>query len=200
MYSSGAVKLADFILTLPDLNLETPERKPYGHMGATLTDAVLQSGLNYRTVVYPRVRSVMERFPSATSTASFWTVLETYTPATVLNWPHPEKLRRLLELASLLLDRQVQTEGDLRRWVLAPGNAELLLSIRGIGRKTVDYLKLLTGVPTIAVDRHVQKLLMMAGVDANGYDEVKSIVLESAEIIKVDAGALDCCLWRHLSK
>ena len=90
MYSSRAVKLADFIRTLPDLNLQPPERRPYAHMGATLTDAVLQSGLNYRTVVYPRVRSVMERFPSATSTASFWTVLETHTPATVLNWSHPE--------------------------------------------------------------------------------------------------------------
>jgi hypothetical protein len=200
MYSSRAVKLADFIRTLPDLNLKPPESRSYGHMGATLTDAVLQSGLNYRTVVYPRVRSVMERFPSAKSTGSFWIVLETHTPATVLNWSHPEKLRRLLELASLLLDRQVQTECDLGRWIMAPGNVETLLSIKGIGRKTVDYIKLLTGVPTIAVDRHVQKLMTMAGVKANGYDEIKSIVLESAEIIKLEAGTLDYCLWRHLSK
>ena len=64
----------------------------------------------------------------------------------------------------------------------------------------MDYLKLLTGVPTIAVDRHVQKLMTMAGVDAKGYDEVKSIVLESAEIIRLDPSALDYCLWRHLSK
>lgn len=200
MHSSGAVKLADFIRALPDLNLNPPKRQSYGHMGATLTDAVLQSGLNYRTVVYPRVRGVMERFPFATSTAAFWTVLETHTPATVLDWSHPEKLRRLLELASLLLDREVQTENDLSYWILVPGNAEVLLSVKGIGRKTVDYLKLLSGIPTIAVDRHVQKLVAMAGVDAKTYDEVRSLVLESAEIMKVEPAALDSCLWRHLSR
>jgi hypothetical protein len=200
MYSDSANKLADFICSLPNLNRQPTERSTYGHMGATLTDAILQPGLNYRTVVYPRVQSVIARFPDATSTTAFWAVLETYTPANVLNWSHPEKLRRLLEFASLLLELQVQTEADLRRWVLAPGHAEILLSIKGVGPKTLDYVKLLTGVPTVAVDRHIRKFVAMAGIQIDDYDEIRCVVLESAEILELDPSTLDHSIWHYLSR
>jgi hypothetical protein len=36
-----------YIRSLPDWQL-VPVDQPYGHMGATLTDAVLQSGINYK--------------------------------------------------------------------------------------------------------------------------------------------------------
>jgi hypothetical protein len=36
---------------------------PYGHMGATLTDAVLQSGISYETVVLPRVERILRDYP-----------------------------------------------------------------------------------------------------------------------------------------
>jgi hypothetical protein len=169
-------------------------------MGATLTDAILQPGLNYRTVVYPRVRSVIARFPDATSTTAFWAVLESHTPANVLNWSHPEKLRRLLEVASLLLDRRVQTEADLRCWILAPGHAKFLLSIKGVGPKTLDYVKLLTGIPTVAIDRHIRKFVAMAGLEIDDYEEIKCVVLESAEILELEPSALDHSIWHYLSR
>jgi hypothetical protein len=200
MNSNDANKLAEFICSLPELNCRADERSTYGHMGATLTDAILQSGLNYRTVVYPRVRDIIRRFPEATSTASFWNVLESHTPARVLNWSHPEKLRRLLELASLLLDRQIETETDLRNWLLKPKNAELLLTIKGVGPKTRDYLKLLVGIPTVAIDRHIRKFVQMAGLQVHEYEDVKCLILKSAEILEVDASALDHSIWQFLSR
>ena len=200
MSTQNANKLAEFISSLPELKCQPRDRSTYGHMGATLTDAVLQCGLNYRTVVYPRVRSVIERFPHATCTGAFWAVLENHTPANVLNWSHPEKLRRLLEIASLLLHKQVQTEVDLGRWLIVVENAELLLSIKGVGPKTLDYIKLLTGIPTVAIDRHVRKFVAMAGLQTDDYEEIKCIVLESAEILNIAPSTLDHSIWHYLSQ
>lgn len=199
MRSSNAQKLALYISSLPDLNCQPEQRSGYGHMGGTLTDAILQPGLNYRTVVYPRVRNVISRFPEATSTTSFWNVLTALTAEDILRWSHPEKPRRLCELTRLLLENSVQTETDLRRWITTPSNADRLLRTRGIGPKTVDYLGLLVGVSTVAIDRHVRKFIAMAGVRVDDYDELKRLVLESAEILNLDPGSLDHSIWRYLS-
>ena len=43
-------------------------------MGATITDAVLQAGLRYETVVWPRVQHVMT-IPEAATTSGFLAVL-----------------------------------------------------------------------------------------------------------------------------
>jgi hypothetical protein len=199
MHSTNAMKLALYISSLPNLSRQPEERNGYGHMGATLTDAILQPGLNYRTVVYPRVRNVMRRFPDATSTAAFWSIIGTFTAAEVLNWSHPEKPRRLYELTRLLLENGVQTEADLRRWITTPLNADRLLRTKGIGPKTVDYIGLLVGVPTVAIDRHIRKFIAMAGVQVDDYDELKLLVLESAEILELDPGTLDHSIWHYLS-
>ena len=37
---------------------ENPVMEAYDHMGAVLTDAILQAGLNYEAVVFPRVQKI----------------------------------------------------------------------------------------------------------------------------------------------
>ena len=44
------------------------------------------------------------------------------------------------------------------------GNAESLLEINGVGRKTIDYMKLLSGQQAIPIDRHMFQFLEIAGV------------------------------------
>jgi hypothetical protein len=45
--------------------------EPYGHMGATLTDAILQQGIDYTTVVEPRVNNILTTYPEAKATTQF---------------------------------------------------------------------------------------------------------------------------------
>jgi len=47
---------------------------PYNRRGATITDAVLQAGLRYETVVWPRVQHDMT-IPEAATTSGFLGVL-----------------------------------------------------------------------------------------------------------------------------
>lgn len=198
--STDTTKLVQFITSLENFHFESEERLGYQHMGGTLTDAILQCGLNYRTVVYPRVASVIRRFPTASLTTSFWNVLHLYSPADVLSWSHPEKPRRLLDLTRLLVENDVQTEKDLSCWIDMPTNANTVLSIKGIGPKTLDYLKLLVGVQTIAVDRHIRTFVALAGLQVEKYEEIRQVVLDSALMLNINAASLDHSIWRYVSK
>lgn len=48
--------------------------EPYGHIGATLTDAIFQAGINYTSVVLPRVERV-HRHERAKSISGFLALL-----------------------------------------------------------------------------------------------------------------------------
>jgi hypothetical protein len=52
-----------------------PPMEPYHHMGATITDAVLQSGINYERVVKPRVEMV-RGYDEARTTTGFLRLLQ----------------------------------------------------------------------------------------------------------------------------
>jgi len=50
-------RLIRYITSLNDFELKGPDDPfPYNHMGATLSEAILQAGTNYSTVLKPRIR------------------------------------------------------------------------------------------------------------------------------------------------
>ena len=52
----NAQKLAEYILTGSEFEVCDPTPCPYNnHIGALFTDIILQAGVNYATVVHPRV-------------------------------------------------------------------------------------------------------------------------------------------------
>jgi len=44
---------------------EKRTRSTCGHLGAVLADSILQAGLNYTTVVRPRVLAILQVYPSS---------------------------------------------------------------------------------------------------------------------------------------
>ena len=72
--------------------------------------------------------------------------------------------------------------------------------ISKFGDKTVDYLHLLAGGSTVAVDDHMFNFLELAGIPINrNYDLAKRIVMETAQILGVDNEHLDHSIWRYMS-
>ena len=190
-------QLADYMLALDGFRVAPEPTGTYEHMGAVVTDAILQAGLNYRTVVTPRVNRVLREYPDARTTSRFLTVLDQNGASIVLNWRHPEKPRRLYALTIFLAASGVETEGDLQAWLLIPENCDALLEIKGIGLKTVDYLKNLVNVPTVAVDRHIRRFIERAGIQCNQYDEIRSIVVCAADLLEVPCSNLDHAIWSY---
>lgn len=172
----------------------------YEHMGAVLADAVLQAGLNYHNVVLPRVNALLNRFPDAKTTIAFKDVLVRVGAAAVLGWSHPEKPRRLFDLTHFLVANCVYTTSAFRAWLLIESSSEQLSSIRGIGPKTIDYLKKLCGIDAIAVDRHIRTFVSRAGVPHADYILVRRIVERAARLLSISNSELDRVIWNYESR
>jgi hypothetical protein len=84
-----AKRIVDYINKTSFLDLfdqELTVAATYNHMGAVLTDAVLQPGLSYCSVVYPRVQNVLKTYPNAITTIDFGEILNIYGAHEILNW------------------------------------------------------------------------------------------------------------------
>ena len=202
---SDAERVAAFV-SLCGIALVKELALPYHHMGATITDAVLQSGLCYETVVRPRVQHVMSAFPEANTTSAFLDLVRERGGAEVVQWSHPEKLRRMEGVAELFISEGVETEADLRDWLCGEGpdcaaNAAKLAAVRGVGPKTIDYLKILCGEEeTAAVDVHLLRFLEQAGVRAQDYESARTTITQAAGLLGVSVACLDHSIWMYMSR
>jgi hypothetical protein len=198
--SNSAYVLARHLERYADTETPLMPRRRYRHMGATISDAALQAGLNYRTVVAPRVTNVLRHWPRATTTSAFSRKVRLYDLGRLLEWRDPVKLTRAVALADFFLDAGIETEDELSTFLMDEFRAESLLAINGIGRKTVDYLKILAGLPAFAIDRHVKAVIAEAGISCGSYEEARGLMLAAAEYLAVDAAALDSRIWTAMSR
>ena len=169
------------------------------HLGAVLADAILQAGLNYRTVVRMRVERIRARFPEAATLSGVITFIEREGASDFLLWDHPVKLTRFVALARFLATQGVETTVDLKHWLRRDSARKCLLGVHGIGPKTCDYLCCLVGIDCIAIDRHVRTFASEAGVTINDYEHLKSVVSYSADLLGMPRRDFDAWIWRTVS-
>jgi len=196
--SMCAEKLAKFIY-----NKEfepVTQRTPYYHMGATITDSILQAGLNYQHVVYPRVLKLLTDFSSYRTTCDFIILMQTIPLRDLINWKNEEKLKRIKSLSWHLYNNGIEKEEQLAAWLETPENIVQLRKINGIGPKTIDYLKMLSGVQAIAIDRHLFNFLELAGILSRSYYEANSIYSKASEMLGMSMYELDRKVWLYMSK
>lgn len=183
------------------INLRFPnvDRTAYSHMGALLTDTILQAGLNYRHVVIPRVENLLREFPEATTTISFLEILQAYGASTILRWKHPLKPTRLKSLTIFLVDEGVYTVAGLANWVVIPTHAARLGQLPGIGPKTLSYIQNLAGVEEVPVDRHVRRFVESAGVRCDTNEEIRRVLKEAASLLGISCRTFDRAIWLRQS-
>lgn len=193
-------KVVELLEKIPHNYAEISQRTPYYNMGATLTDSVLQAGMNYKSVVYPRIYNILNRYSDYSTTCDFIILFQTISIEEIIQWKNKRKQDTICELAWFLYNRNVNTEDDLAKWILDDNNAESLLAINGIGRKTVDYLKLLSGQQAIPIDRHMFQFLELAGVLTADYKEASAILRRTAFILNIGESVLDKTIWNYMSR
>lgn len=196
-----AQRLADFTKSLSDFEIGSgADWNGYGHMGATITDAMLQAGVRWDSVVWPRVKRIKNEFPEASTTSGLLEIVGRIGLEKMILWKHPEKIGRIMGIARFFADEHVETEEDLKAWLSKPGNDNRLHSQRGVGPKTIDYFRLLAGISTVAIDRHLQNFIKMAGIEDVPYEQARDIVEEAAVILKVPSEILDHSIWRYMAR
>mgnify|MGYP001425175538 CR=1 FL=1 len=88
-------KLIQFIEGKQDFNLIRSNICFYNnHLGAVLTDIILQAGLNYKTVVLPRVLRVYNNFDEADNLDNLISTINSVGLESFLNWKNHIKLKR----------------------------------------------------------------------------------------------------------
>jgi hypothetical protein len=197
MRQPEAQRLAAYVQSLGiNCNLQL---RTYGHIGATLADAVLQAGLNYTTVVAPRIERILSCFPEAKRTTGTLQLVNCIGVHEFLTWRNPAKPDRFMRLLRLFKDEAIETEEDVRAWLVHDENCSTVAALHGIGPKTINYLQILVGHDSVAVDRHVRKFVNAAGIPLGSYDEIRIIVCDAAKILAVASSSLDAAIWGYMS-
>ena len=78
------------------------QRTPYFHMGATITDSILQAGINYENVVYPRIYKLLSLFPEYKTTSDFIILMQTIPLRELIVWNNERKLDLIKQLSWIL--------------------------------------------------------------------------------------------------
>ena len=194
-----AHKVANHANTLGALQVRHQQRPCINHLGAIMADAVLQSGVNYRTVVYPRVAAILEDYPNASTLSGVNAIIHSARLQDFLRWKHAEKLGRFRKLASYFDKHDVETLDILRDSFDNISFRAGLLELPGIGPKTVDYLGCLAGIDTIAVDRHIKTFARESGVAVDDYESLRTIFSYAADFLKLSRREFDAWVWKTIS-
>lgn len=193
----AARRVADYALEVgADISRETI-RTSYDHMGAIVADCVLQAGLNYRSVVLPRVSTILERFQGLDRTSELVDLIARGETSRFLNWHHTEKIGRFEALVGFLSEHSVENASMLKNRLQDSSFVAALRDVRGVGPKTVDYMQCLVGIDSIAVDRHVRTFAKRVGVVEDDYDFLKSVFCYAADLLSVSRREFDAWVWRR---
>jgi endonuclease III len=156
----------------------------------------LQPGLHYRAVVEPRVREFVVKFPAAATVLGVLALLETRPAAELLRNTNVRKCGVFQNLARLLRTEGVDSASELRAWLTEPASRPKLLVLHGVGIKTAAYLRLLVGLPSIAIDIHLRRAAEAVGVTRSDED-LERLYTAAAANIGVDLAELDGSLWQQ---
>jgi hypothetical protein len=200
MTMSDSEKLAEYVRSLPGFFIYTTIDGNYNHIGATVADAVLQANNRYATNVKPRVNRILATYPEAQTTTSVLRLLEEIGAKEFLSWRGEDRAERFCRVLGLFASENIESEADLRAWLLQNANLLKLRSIKGIGPKTADYFKILVGVSTSAIDRHLLNFLGLAGLAPCGYNEAQEVINAAADILSVDRACFDHSIWQFMSR
>jgi len=200
MTSFYSEKLAAFIRSLPDFIFYETIDGNYNHIGATVADAVLQANLRYKTHVKPRVKRILALYPDANTTASVLRILESISAKEFLNWNGQDRAERFFNILSLFESEKIETENELKEWLKDAANLLKLRSIYGVGPKTIDYFKILVGLPTSAIDRHLLNFIGMAEITVGNYTEAQKLIDDTADLFGVGRSYFDHSIWQYMSK
>lgn len=193
----AARRIADHAKDEGALCDETSPRATCEHVGAILADSVLQAGLNYATVVRPRVMAILRNYPEADTVSAVLRLTQKEKTGEFLNWRHHEKVSRFENLVAFLADWDIEDAMDLRTHLSTERFCSAVQSVHGVGPKTVDYMACLVGIDSIAVDRHVRTFAKTVGVENDDYAFLRKSFCCAADLLELPRREFDAWLWRR---
>ena len=207
-------KLVDHICSLGG-DFKIVRAKPEVHIGAVITDAVLQVGHRWKTHVEPRVERIKTDYPNAATICELLHLLETVGECGLLNWNGIDEQERFRLTIHFFAHEGINTVDDLTKWLESEDNRDRLISkstrvdkagIPKIADKTADYYRVMVGLPdAVAVDRFIKEFFDEAGIEIRRYryKDLRAIVQLAARPLSIAKGTeikpldLDQSIWKY---
>lgn len=170
------------------------------NMGATIIDGILQAGLNYKTVVRPRVDKFKNEYRHIKTTSDFSKLIEINDLSELINLKG-QKIDRILSLVKFLKNEKVETEDDFYEWLSNPENELRLSNLKGIKTKTIEYFKILSGhKDAIAVDVRLKNFIKLCcdGMEITNDKFAHEILMRVARKMNVEPATLDFSIWTYM--
>ena len=191
--------LANYSKDLNDFHIAS-ELDTYTNMGAIIIDASLQAGIRYKTTVKPRIIAFLSEYSHLTKTSEFKNLIEKKKISEIINWKdNSKKTNLIINLTIFLIEEKIETQNEFYEWLSHKKNIIKIKNISGIGDKTADYLKILTGHKTNAIDRHLIKFMRNAGLNVKDYSEASNIISITSDILNIDEALYDHSIWLYMS-
>ena len=173
----------------------------YQNMGATIIDTILQAGVNYRSVVKPRIERFRKEHPGCKTTKDFLEIINKTSVNQLIDWKEGAKPNRIRQLTEMLNRINIQTERELLIWLKDTKNCDRIQAIKGIKEKTTDYLKMMCGDPKGAIPNvHVKSFITKYGGEELPDESIVEVVLNVARRLNIVASSLDYSIWKFMSK
>jgi len=184
----AAQRLVDYIKSRPSFVYYKCD-EPYGHMGATVADSILQANNKYTTHVKPRVERILARWPDEKTVTELLNLLESVSPTDYLDWQGEDRACRFRDVLHLFKEEGVENESDLKVWLE-----------KKVGDKTVDYFRIMVGLQGVAIDRRLLRFLAMAGtpISQSNYRAARDIVNRAADLASIPRRDFDHSIWRYM--
>ncbi|WP_316822572.1 hypothetical protein [Pedobacter gandavensis] len=199
--AQNARKLVNYINSLKTFEtFYMDEQFCYNHIGALLVDITLQAGLNYNTVVKPRVQRVLLNYPEANTVNKFQDLINELGLEKIIKWKNDIKLNRLKGIIDFAIRNNINTCVDFKIYLIQEKNRKNFLELNGVGPKTVDYTLKLLNVDTVAVDRHIYSFVELAEIPTTDYHVTKKVVEYAADFLEVPRSSMDYSIWHYMSQ
>ncbi len=191
-------KLVQYVLSLHEFVIYPDFDGHYNHIGATIADAVLQA--NGATYVKSHVSRILINYPQARTTTSILALMEVIDATEYLSWDGLERANCFHRVLQLFAEEEIESESDLNRWLSDDASLWKLRSVRGVGPKVVDYLRLLVGASSSDIDRYLLNFIELAGVSPC-CDEEAMAVLDAASVsLSIKRASFDYSVWQFMNR
>jgi hypothetical protein len=152
----------------------------WGHMGAALVEAALQRQRHYERVVLPAARRVKAAWPDAETTSGLRKRLKEHDLAEVIKYDEPARTLQVDQTAAVLELHGVETVADFREALEDTERGPVLRRdldrVRNVGPKTLDYLEIIVGISSVAVDSRLTRVTKAAGIERTDYDHLAAVI------------------------
>ena len=183
------------------LSIDNSRNLTNNNMGATIIDGILQAGLNYKTVVKPRVDKFKNEYRDIKTTTQFYNLIQSKNLSEIINLKG-QKLERIETLVKFLKNEKVETEDDFYLWLSKEEHTLFLSNLKGIKTKTIEYFKILTGHKnTVAVDVRLRNFISLCcnGIEITSDKFAYEILMRVAEKLRIEPATLDFSIWTYMT-